>query len=108
MKWNGIEVTEHRWIPSKGIGVIDGVIFHGPGLAWVNTSPPCFLDLAEGCLVDLPATLVPAIVELLSAPKPLFAPRFLAAPDDRVDSLRYLWSSMTTDPGPGIQGGVRQ
>ena len=69
MKWMGIEITENRWLRAMDVGVVDGAIFHGPGLAWVNTSPPCFLDKADERLVDLSPSLLDSIIELLETPR---------------------------------------
>lgn len=70
MIWHGIEITEDAYIPATGIAVIDGRVVHGKGLAWICTTPPCLLDKESGKLVDLPPTLVDALVDLLKAPKP--------------------------------------
>lgn len=93
MRWYGIDVAEDGWIPLTAIAIVDGAIVHGSGLAWVNTMPPCFLDVASGNLVDFPAALLSRLVELLAAPPRKESP-FLWQPEP------YRYTSYSFDPVP--------
>ncbi len=102
MKWNGIGISTAPYMPRTGIVIVDGQVWLGEGLAWICTLPPCLLEVDTESLVELPQTLVDALVELLESPPALSPPwPSWVEPPKVADDFRvpYSFSLEVREPG---------